>query len=274
MRWFFILCGILVVCSGCLNAPEKCITLATTTSTRDTGLLDELIPRFRAKTGIEVRVVAVGTGQALEIGRRGDADVLLTHDPAAEQRFLHEHQGTSRNELMTNDFVLVGPPDDPANVRAAPSGADAFRRIGQAQAVFISRADESGTHHKEKATWLAAGLEPAGDWYIRCGQGMGAVLRMADEKRGYTLADRGTFIAQRAKLNLAILHSGDPEWINRYSVIAVNPQQHPHVKDVWAAEFITYLLSSEAQQIIAEFGRSQYGEPLFRASRWPLRNGH
>jgi tungstate transport system substrate-binding protein len=268
------LCGTVVGASGCINAPEKCITLATTTSTRDTGLLDELLPRFRAKTGIDVRVVAVGTGQALEIGRRGDADVLLTHDPVAEQRFLDEHQGTSRNELMTNDFVLVGPPDDPANVHEAKSGADAFSRIWQAQAQFISRADESGTHHKEKATWLAAGIEPSGPWYIQVGQGMGAVLRMADEKRGYALADRGTFIAQRAKLNLAVLYSGDPEWINRYSVIPVNPQQHPHVKDVWAAEFITYLFSREAQQIIAEFGRAQYGEPLFRASRWPLRNGH
>ena len=258
---------------GCSGTSPKSITLATTTSTRDTGLLDELVPVFRSKTGIEVRVVAVGTGQALEIGRRGDADVVLTHDPAGEERFVAEGFGTTRTEVMSNDFVLVGPPDDPAGVGGAKSGVDAFRRVMDKQAVFVSRGDESGTHQKEKATWASAGTEPAGDWYVRSGQGMGAVLRMADEKRGYALSDRGTFLAQRDKLNLAVVYVGDPAWVNRYAVIPVNPGKHPHVKHDLAKQFAEFLVSDEAQRLIADFGRAKYGEPLFRANLRPAGGG-
>lgn len=259
--------------TGCTGTPPKSITVATTTSTRDTGLLDELLPVFRAKTGIEVRVVAVGTGQALEIGRRGDADVILTHDPAGEERFVAEGFGTTRSEVMSNDFVLVGPPDDPALVGAAKSGAEAFRRLRDRQAVFVSRGDESGTHQKEKATWAAAGIDPAGDWYVRSGQGMGAVLRMADEKRGYALSDRGTFLAQRDKLGLTAVYAGDPSWVNRYAVIPVSPSKHPHVKHDLAKQFAEFLVSDEAQRLIADYGRAKYGEPLFRANLRPAGGG-
>jgi tungstate transport system substrate-binding protein len=199
-RWIAI--AVMVLNGGCSRTPPKVLTLATTTSTRDTGLLDDLLPVFRAKTGIELRVIAVGSGQAMEIGRRGDADVILTHDPSGEERFVAEVFGTSRTEVMSSHFVLVGPPEDRAGAGNANSGSDAFNRVAENQAVFVSRGDESGTHQKEKATWTAAGIEPAGGWYVRSGQGMGAVLRMADEKRGYALSDRGTFISQRDKLQL------------------------------------------------------------------------
>jgi tungstate transport system substrate-binding protein len=225
-----------------------------------------LLPVFRAKTGIELRVIAVGSGQAMEIGRRGDADVILTHDPSGEERFVAEGFGTSRTEVMSSDFVLVGPPEDRAGAGNANSGSDAFNRVAENQAVFVSRGDESGTHQKEKATWTAAGIEPAGGWYMRSGQGMGAVLRMADEKRGYALSDRGTFISQRDKLQLIMVYSGDPTWINQYAVIPVNPDQHPHIKHDLATQFAEFLVSNEAQLLIADFGRVKYGEPLFRSN--------
>jgi tungstate transport system substrate-binding protein len=268
-----VIAAALLLGAGCTSTPLKSITVATTTSTRDTGLLDELLPVFRTKTGIEVRVVAVGTGQALEIGRRGDADVILTHDPVGEERFVAEGFGTTRTEVMSNDFVLVGPPDDPGGVGGAKSAVDAFRRVMDKQAVFVSRGDESGTHQKEKATWALAGIDPAGDWYVRSGQGMGAVLRMADEKRGYALSDRGTFLAQRDKLSLTALCADDPAWVNRYAVIPVNPGRHPHVKHDLARQFAEFLVSDEAQRLIADFGRAKYGEPLFRANPRPVGGG-
>ena len=261
---YFLICFPLLPCISCGNSSSKYITLATTTSTRDTGLLDVLLPAFKQKYGIEVRVVAVGTGQALEIGRRGDADVILTHDPAGEERFITDQFGISRQEVMSNDFVLAGPKDDPAGVKSATSGVDAFRRVAEKQAVFISRGDESGTHQKEKTTWQQAQIEPDGNWYIRAGQGMGAVLRMADEKRGYTLTDRGTYLALRQKLQLEPLFTGDPAWINQYSVLLINPKVQTHIQHSYARQFAEFLVSPEAQQIITDYGREQYGEPLFR----------
>ncbi len=259
-----LLLGPVLFAAGCHGTPAKSILVATTTSIRDTGLLDELLPIFRAKTGIEVRVVAVGTGQALEIGRRGDADAVLTHDPTGEERFVGDGFGTKRLPVMWNEFVLVGPPEDPARVRSAKSGAEAFRRLREQQAVFISRGDESGTHQKEKAIWASAKIEPVGAWYVRAGQGMGAVLRMADEKRGYTLSDWGTYLAQRDRLHLVIIYKGDPEWINPYAVLPVNPNKHRHVKHDLAQQFADFLISEETQQLIADFGREKFGEPLFR----------
>jgi tungstate transport system substrate-binding protein len=250
--------------TGCNGAPTKSITLATTTSTQDTGLLDELIPGFREKAGVEVRVVAVGSGQALEIGRRGDADVLLTHDPAGEERFADEGFAESRESVMSNDFVLVGPPNDPAGVKAAPKAADAFRLMAASRATFVSRGDQSGTHQKELAVWKVAGIDPTGDWYVRSGQGMGAVLRMADEKGGYALADRGTYMAQRKGLTLVVVLAGDPSLENRYSVIVVSPKKHPHVRRDMARRFADYLLTDDAQQRIADFGREKFGASLFR----------
>jgi tungstate transport system substrate-binding protein len=248
---------------ACSSPQAPSLTLATTTSTQDSGLLDELVPRFKSKTGIEVKVVAVGTGQALEIGRRGDADVLLVHDPAAEERFMAAGFGQTREEVMRNDFVLVGPPTDPAEVKGRTGLAAAFARVAARQACFVSRGDESGTHQKEKQVWKQAGVEPRGDWYVRSGQGMGALLRMAAEKRAYTLTDRATFLALRQGLDLAVLCEGAADAVNRYSVIVVSPERHPHVKQGPAKQFAAFLLSEEGQQLIAEFGAEKYGRPLF-----------
>jgi tungstate transport system substrate-binding protein len=252
-----------LLAAGCSSGQPKTLTLATTTSTQDSGLLDVLVPRFRERSGIEVKVVAVGTGQALELGRRGDADVLLVHDPAAEQRFMDDGFGADRREVMHNDFVLVGPADDPAGVKGQASVAEAFARIARRGSPFVSRGDESGTHQKEKAVWHEAGVEPHGDWYLRAGAGMGQVLRLASEKRAYTLSDRGTFLALRQGLDLAVLAEGDPLLVNPYHVIVVNPAKHPHVHQREAQRFADFLLSPEGRGLIADFGKDRYGQPLF-----------
>jgi tungstate transport system substrate-binding protein len=258
-----LLCGMALAAAGCSRSAPPSATLATTTSTQDSGLLDVLVPMFRAQSGIEIKVIAVGTGQALELGRRGDADVLLVHDPAAEQRFVDEGFGIERRPVMGNDFVLVGPPTDPAGVKGQTSAAEAFSRVARAEAPFVSRGDESGTHAREKAVWRQAGIEPQGDWYVRAGAGMGQVLRMADERRAYTLSDRGTFLAQRQGLDLAVLCAGDPLLVNQYSVILVNPEKHPHVQSEAARKFADFLLAPQTQQAIADFDKDRFGEPLF-----------
>ena len=261
-----LLAGAALLSSGCSGGQSSpTLTLATTTSMQDSGLLDMLLPLFREQTGIEVKVVAVGTGQALELGRRGDADVLLVHDPDAEQQFMAEGYGASRHPVVWNDFVLVGPAADPAGVNGATSAAEAFRRVAAKQAAFVSRGDESGRHAKEKATWRRAGIEPRGDWYVRAGAGMGQVLRMASEKRAYTLSDRGTFLAQREGLDLAVLFEGDPSLVNQYSVILISVEKHPHVHHEAARKFADFLLSAEGQKAIAEFGKARFGQPLFFA---------
>jgi tungstate transport system substrate-binding protein len=252
-----------VAAAGCAPAPS--LTLATTTSTQDSGLLDVLVPRFREQTGIEVKVVAVGTGQALALARDGNADVLLVHDPAGEEKFTADGYGVGRRPVMWNDFVVVGPPADPAGVKGAKSAAEAFARIADKKAVFVSRGDESGTHVKEKAIWKRADIDPGGDWYVRAGSGMGAVLQMAHEKRAYTLSDRGTFLARRKGLDLAIISEGDPLLVNPYHVILVNPEKHPHVRRDEAQKFADFLLAPETQQLIADFGKDKYGQPLFFA---------
>jgi tungstate transport system substrate-binding protein len=253
-----------IVAVSCSSSKEnQSLTLATTTSARDTGLLDVLVPLFRTQTGIEVKVVAVGSGHALELGRRGDADVLLVHDPAGEQRFMEEGFGARRDSVMYNEFVLAGPTADPARVKGEGVIAEAFARISHRGALFVSRADESGTHQKEKAIWRQAGIEPQGDWYLRAGAGMGQVLRMASEKRAYTLCDRGTFLAQRKGLDLEILSEGDPLLVNPYGVIVVSPDKHPHVRSESARKFADFLLSTEGRKTIGDFGKDKYGQPLF-----------
>ena len=270
MRPLLPLFAAALLTAGCSpTSPPQTATLATTTSTQDSGLLDALVPLFRKQTGVEVKVVAVGTGQALELGRRGDADVLLVHDPDGEKRFVDEGFGVGRRPVMYNDFVLVGPPADPAGVKGLNSAAEAFTRIARAQSPFVSRGDESGTHVKEKAVWRKAGVEPAGDWYVRAGAGMGQVLRMAGEKRAYTLSDRGTFLAQRMALNMAVLCEGDPLLVNPYSVILVNPEKHPHVRREAAEKFADFLLAPETQKVIADFGKDRYGQSLFFAGQPP-----
>lgn len=254
---------VLIGCRPYQPPPTDVITLATTTSTQDSGLLDALLPAFRAETGNEVKVIAVGSGQAMELGRGGDADVLLTHAPAAEDEFVAAGHGIERRKVMYNDFVLVGPPDDPAGVAATRTVGDALRTIADRAAPFISRGDESGTHQKERELWTAAGIVPSSEWHLRSGSGMAQTLRIASEKQAYTLADRGTLLAHRATLRLAICSQGDPLLRNEYSVMLVNPARHPHVRTASARRFADYLLSPATQRRIGEFGVERFGEPLF-----------
>jgi tungstate transport system substrate-binding protein len=264
--WYAVGFALLVLAtfgiSGC-TSPGETIILATTTSTHDSGLLDVLVPRFTNKTGIHVKVIAVGTGQALQIARRGDADVVLVHDPAAEKTFMDEGQGSFHSAVMHNDFILVGPTNDPAGVRSQKNIDRVFERIAQAQSPFLSRGDESGTHQKEKAMWKRIDIEPQGDWYISAATGMGQLLRMAHEKRAYALADRGTFLSQRDKLELAILFEGGEQLANPYSVIVVNPELHRNLRSEAARAFADFLIGSDGQKIIANFGRDKYGQSLF-----------
>jgi tungstate transport system substrate-binding protein len=243
--------------------PRPILTLATTTSTQDSGLLDRLVPMFERRSGIDVKVVAVGSGQALQLGRRGDADVILAHSPRAEAQFMAEGHGESRRPVMHNDFVLVGPPSDPANVQGSTTIAGAFAAIAEHGSPFISRGDESGTHQKESQIWADAGIEPRGDWYVKAGAGMGQALRMADQMRAYTLSDRATFLAERGSLELAIVSQGDPALRNHYHVIVVSPRAHPGVHAKEAGQFAEFLLSDEAREAIATFGVDRHGEPLF-----------
>lgn len=240
------------------------LILATTTSTQDSGLLDVLLPEFTAETGIEVEVVAVGTGQALKLGEDGNADVLLVHARSQEDAFMTAGHGVRREDVMYNDFVIVGPAADPAGVRESQSAAEAFTKIAEAAATFVSRGDDSGTHSKEKAIWKAADMEPSGDWYIAAGQGMGAVLTMANEQLAYTLSDRATYLARTLEgTELEILFEGDPILFNPYGVIAVNPDKGEHIQADVANQFIDWLIAVPAQEKIAAFGLDTFGQPLF-----------
>jgi tungstate transport system substrate-binding protein len=239
------------------------ITLATTTSTRDTGLLDVLLPMFQKETGVEVKVVAVGSGQAMKLGQDGNADVLLTHSPAAEEKFMAAGYGAHRDAVMHNDFIVVGPADDPAEVKGQKSVAAAFAQIAKQEAPFVSRGDDSGTHRKEMDIWKKADLKPGGAWYLQCGQGMAEALRVASEKRANTLSDRGTFLAQRKKLELVVLVEGDPLLLNRYAVIQLNPEKYPHLNHDAARRFAEFLRRTDVQKLIGEFGVAEFGQPLF-----------
>jgi len=236
--------------------------LATTTSTQDSGLLDDLLPVFTKDTGWTVKTLAVGSGQALELGRRGEADVLLVHSPAAEMRFMAEGKAGRRRLVMHNDFVIVGPPDDPAGIKGMDS-VDAMKKIASAPAVFISRGDDSGTNAKEKDIWAKAGITPKGAWYQSTGQGMGATLRVADQKAGYTLSDRATYLAQRDTLKLQILSEGDPSLLNVYHVIEMTTKAGSRVQPDAAKAFADWIVSPAIQQRIGEFGKAEFGQPLF-----------
>lgn len=244
--------------------PQKEIILATTTSTQDSGLLDGLVPRFEKKTGYHVKTIAVGSGQAMAMGQRGEADVLLVHSPEAEKKFVGEGFGVNRRLVMHNDFILVGAPMDPAGIKAAKGAAEAFQRIAGTRATFTSRGDNSGTHAQEKKLWRAAGVNPEGQkWYQQTGLGMGQTLSVAAEKRSYVLADRGTFLALRKNLGLAILCEGDAALLNVYHVIEVNSAKFPKVNTSGARALTEFLVSKEAQDLIATFGIEKYGSPLF-----------
>ncbi|MEW6244265.1 MAG: substrate-binding domain-containing protein [Bacillota bacterium] len=277
-----------IMFSGCFlwdargRAQPEELVLATTTSTVDTGLLDFLLPEFEKEYNAKVRVVAVGTGQAIQLGRSGDADVILVHSREAEERFVNEGYGVKRYDVMYNDFVLLGPSFDPAGVSGAKTIVDALGRIasraGTAQGVvFASRGDDSGTHRKEMFLWDKAGVgAPRGEWYSSLGQGMGDTLIMADEMRAYVLSDRGTYLSMKDKLkNLSIVFEGDEDLFNPYGIIAVNPEKHPNVNFRLAQELIAFFTSIHVQQMINTFGVDRYGQPLFfpNSEQWWLEHG-
>lgn len=257
-----VLALIAVLLSPAASASERVLRLATTTSTENSGLLKELLPAFEQQTGYKVHVIAVGTGKALRMGQDGDVDVVMVHAPAAEQKFVDAGFGVNRRELMYNDFLIVGPKNDPAGLRGQQGAAQALARLAVRKATFVSRGDESGTHVKEKELWSAAGVKPEGRWYRAAGQGMEQVLLMAEELEGYALADRGTWLAIKGKLpSLAPVFEGDPRLFNPYGVIAVNPARYPDANYQAAMAFIAWLTSVEGQTLIARFEIN--GEPLF-----------
>ena len=248
-------------------APTKArgnLILATTTSTQDSGLLDVLVPMFEKETGYTVKTVAVGSGQAIEQASRGDADVVLVHSPDAEKKMVDAGDGIERVLVMHNDFIIVGPKDDPAGVKAAKLTNDAMTTISTKQAAFISRGDNSGTNALELKLWKAITVTPKGQaWYSESGQGMGATLQIANQKKAYTISDRATYLAQKPNLELAILFQGDKALLNVYHVIVVNPAKHPNVNVVAARAFAAWMVRADIQKVIAEFGKDKAGEALF-----------
>jgi tungstate transport system substrate-binding protein len=241
------------------------IILATTTSTQDSGLLDEILPDFTYKTGYEVDVVAVGSGEAMKMGENGEADVLLVHSPAAEKAFVEAGHGPERFDVMYNDFIILGPKDDPAGIKAAaPDNAQAaFQKIYDDQVTFVSRADESGTHKKELSIWEKLGLTPSGDWYVESGKGMGDVITMTNEMLGYTLSDRATWLNMSEGTDLQIITEGDKDLYNQYGVIVVNPEKNEMINAEGALAFQNWILSDETQALIGQYGTEKYGQPLF-----------
>lgn len=259
-----VILSVMVSLSACATQPAaKEIILATTTSTQDSGLLDVLIPIFEGRSGYTVKTVAVGTGQALKMGEDGNADVLLVHAPSAEKELMKGGFGAERLLVMHNDFVIVGPADDPAGIKGDVSAVEALVKIASAAAAFVSRGDDSGTHKAELALWKSGEIDPQGDWYIESGQGMAATLKIAGEKAAYTLTDRATYLATRQGLGLEILVEGDPVLLNVYHVITVNPEKWPKVNNAGATAFAQFLIDGETQKVIGEFGVDKYGQPLF-----------
>jgi tungstate transport system substrate-binding protein len=265
MKKFYFFCAavfaVIMLTSATTVADD--IICASTTSTENSGLFNHILPVFEKDTGIKVKVVARGTGAALEMGRRGDADVVLVHAKEQELEAVAEGFFVERHDVMYNDFVVIGPPNDPVAIRDLESAADAFKKIADQQAVFISRGDQSGTHTKEIAIWKQVNIDPVGkQWYLEVGQGMEKTQRVGNEKRAYVLTDRGTWLATRDRLEMEILLEGDPILFNQYGVMAVNPEKHPHVKYEQAMEFIRWMISETGQAAIAGF-RDKQGNPLF-----------
>ncbi len=271
---FVILIVLAIGISACTQAadsrpesqasPENSeIILATTTSTQDSGLLDMMVPVFEEDSGYIVKVIAVGTGQALKMGEEGNADSLLVHAPSSEMVLVDSGDAVDRRLIMHNDFIIVGPPADPAGIAGLASPEDALAQVAANKATFVSRGDDSGTHKKERKIWEAAGIEPAGDWFLETGQGMGASIRVASEKAGYILTDRATYLAQRENLDLDIMIEGDPSLLNVYHVMMVSPEKWPKVNETGAIAWAEFLTSSKGQDLIGEFGKDKFGQPLF-----------
>jgi tungstate transport system substrate-binding protein len=261
------LLGIVVIAglaAGTASAETR-IKCASTTSTQNSGLFDYLLPKFEKKSGIKVDVVAVGTGAAIEIGKRGDADVVLVHARDLELKAVEEGFFVNRHDVMYNDFVIIGPPDDPAKIKGLKSATEAFNKMAASTSPFVSRGDKSGTHTKELAIWKQAGIDPKGQkWYMEVGQGMEKTQRVANEKRAYTLTDRGTWLAtkDKDKLEMVVVLEGDPVLFNQYGVMAVNPAKHKNLKNKEAMVFINWLISPEGQAAIGDF-KDKHGNKLF-----------
>jgi tungstate transport system substrate-binding protein len=244
-------------------AASKSVILATTTSTQDSGLLDVLVPLFEKESGYQVKTISVGSGQAIKMGEKGEADVLLVHSPDAEKKFMADGFGVSRRLVMHNDFVIVGPASDPAKIRGTKA-ADALKRIAQAGVIFVSRGDNSGTHAKEKGLWKTAAINPEGQkWYQQTGLGMGETLNVAAEKKGYTITDRATFLSLKKGLGLEIIVEGDSKLLNIYHVIELNPAKGPKVNVQGGKAFADFMVAGKTQEIIGRFGVSKYGASLF-----------
>src|SRR5881396_210791 len=265
----------LIGASGAAPSQSRDVILATTTSTRDAGLLDTLVPLFERQTGYRVKVIAVGSGQALEMGRRGDADVVLAHAPAAERVLADSGYFLERRLVMHNDFVIVGPASDPAGLRGLSDALAAMRRIAATPALFVSRGDQSGTHKLEQLLWkMVGGTPPAGArWYVESGQGMAATLQMADQKRAYTITDRATYLAWRDKVQTVPQVEGDSLFYNVYHVMEVNPKNAPRVNTAGGKALADFLVAPETQALIGEFGKSRFGQSLFipdagKPDRW------
>ena len=239
------------------------VILSTTTSTQDSGLLDMLVPLFERQTGYSVKTIAVGTGQALALAGRGEADVVLAHAPALEKKYIADGKMLNRRLVMYNDFVIIGPAEDPARIKRMTKAADAMKAIASTGSRFVSRGDNSGTHNLEKELWKLAGVEPQTGWYIESGQGMGATLGIADDRKAYTLTDRGTYLAFQKRVRLPILLEGDRPLLNLYSVMEVNPANGPKVNTAGGKAFADFMVSADVQRVIKTFGVDKYGQPLF-----------
>jgi tungstate transport system substrate-binding protein len=242
---------------------QRTVILSTTTSTQDSGLLDVLVPLFEKQTGYSVKTISVGTGQALALAAKGEADVALVHAPSLEKKYVANGKLLHRRLVMYNDFVIIGPKDDPARARSAKNAIDALKVIAQGKATFVSRGDNSGTHRLEKSLWKSAAIQPKGTWYIETGQGMGATLGIANERNAYTITDRGTYLAYGKRINLAIIIEGDRPLLNIYSVLEVNPANGPRVNVAGGKAFADFMVAPQTQNVIRNFGVEKFGRSFF-----------
>jgi len=245
------------------GAQSSNVILSTTTSTQDSGLLDVLVPLFEKQTGMTVKTISVGTGQALALAARGEADVALVHAPSVERKYVEEGKMRNRRLVMYNDFVIIGPEDDPAKIKGMPKAVDALKRIAETQSRFVSRGDKSGTHVLEQGLWKQAGIEPKGAWYIESGQGMGQTLGIANDRRAYTITDRGTWLAFQKRVSLPVLVEKDKPLLNIYSVMEINPANGPRVNVAGGKAFADFMVAPETQVLIKTFGVDKFGQPLF-----------
>jgi tungstate transport system substrate-binding protein len=262
-KWSLLFLGLFSLLFSPLAFAQQDIIFATTTSVQDTGLLDVIIPIFEKESGYRVKPIAVGTGQALALAARGEADVVLAHAPDTEKKYVAEGSLIDRRLMMHNTFLLAGPSSDPAQMKGTTKAVEALKKIAEAQSTFVSRGDDSGTHKLEMALWQQAGITPEGAWYLQSGQGMGNTLRIASEKQGYVITDRATYLAFQKTVDLAVVLEGDPAFLNIYSVMEANPEKSPKVNVKGGKAFADFLLSATMQDTLKTFGVDKFGEPLF-----------